>query len=635
MKSRTQRHPVEPPVDVDALIVEGLRAHQDGRLSEASALYDQALKARPDHADALNLAGACAFAQGKIEAAIRLISRAVAALPTHFDAYMNLAEAQRTAGRLREAIDTCRKALLGKPDFVDAHARLAVLLSETGAFDQALAHANVALALAPETVEALCGKGLALLRLQRFVQADAVYARAVDLAPDNLSALTGWAALLAQNDRIDEAAALYRRAADLAPGDASIVAALGSAVERGGDTAGAISVFDRALGLAPRSADILYRRAAALRDTGDFAAAELGFRSSLACDADFSPAILALVRMKRFDHDAAEGRRLSRLVADDARPMPYRVQAGFALADLLDRAGDPDGAFKHYTEANGLQMKAHAERRDRFDAAELRAMVQQTEASLAREYSEHTADWGDPTEQPVFVVGLPRSGTSLVEQICASHSEVVGAGELSAILNAARRIAAANTDRERLADWDRTAARAEAQRHAQVLEALGAGARRVVDKTPLNIMRLGLIGAMFPQARVIWCHRDPRDVVVSNHTLYFGRGNSYSTDQRNCAYAVRQIERMGAAWERHSRLAILNVTYEELVGDLDNQVRRIVDFLGLAWEPACLEFYKTDRRIDTPSSWQVRQPIYSSSIGRWQRYEQHLGPMFQALAAPL
>jgi tetratricopeptide (TPR) repeat protein len=635
MTSRPQRHTTAIPVDVDALIVDGLQAHRDGRLSVASDLYARALKLRPDHADALNLAGACAFAQGQTEAAIRLISRAVAALPTHFDAYINLAEAQRGAGRVRDAVDTCRKALAGKPDFVDAHARLSVLLNETGAFDQALAHANVALALDPETVEALCGKGVALLRLQRFVEADAAYARGVDLAPENLSALTGWAALLALNDQIDEAAALYRRAADVAPGNASVIAALGSAVERGGDTLAAVSIFDRALALSPGSADFEQRRAAALRDTGEFAAAEAGLRRSLAADPNFAPAILSLVRMKRFDLDAAEGKRLARLIADKAQPLIHRVQAGFALAELLDQAGDPDEAFRRFTEANGLQAKAHAERGERFDAEGLRGMVEQTEANLAREYSQQTADWGDPTEQPVFVVGLPRSGTSLVEQICASHSQVVGAGELTAVLNAARRIVAANVGRERLADWDPAIVRAESARHARVLEGLGAGARRVIDKTPLNVMRLGLIGAMFPKARVIWCHRDPRDVVVSNHTLYFARGNTYSTDQRNYAYAVRQIERMGAAWERHSPLPILNVTYENLVADSDNQVRTIIEFLGLAWEPACLEFHKTDRRVGTPSSWQVRQPIYSSSIGRWRRYEKHLEPMIEALTEAL
>jgi hypothetical protein len=146
-------------------------------------------------------------------------------------------------------------------------------------------------------------------------------------------------------------------------------------------------------------------------------------------------------------------------------------------------------------------------------------------------------------------------------------------------------------------------------------------------------MRLGLIGALFPNARVIWCRRDPRDVVVSNHTMYFGQGNLYSTSQSDCAYFVRQIDRVGECWLRESNMKILPIVYEDLAADIESHARKMIDFLGLAWEPACLEYYKTDRLVDTPSTWQVRQPVYTSSIGRWRRYEKHLGPMLEALAA--
>ena len=635
MNSRRQAPPSPSPDEIDSLIVDGLKAHHAGDLAKAAELYGRALQARPDHADALNLAGACAFAQGQTEAAIRLISRAILALPTHFDAYMNLAEALAHAGRAREAADTCRRALIAKPDFVDAHARLAGLLAEQNAFDQALAHARVALALAPDTVEALCARALVLRRRQKFVEADAAYARALDIAPEDVRALTGRAALLAQVDRTEEAAALYRRALAITPDDAEVVASLGSVVERGGDPKGALALYDQALAIEPGSADILHRRASAIRDTGDFDSAEAGYRHALSADRNHAPSILALVRLKRLDFDAARGKHLARLLADPAQPATHRVQAGFALADLLDRAGDTDAAFSRYAEANRLHEKAHADRGERFDPAELRAGVEQAEARFAQEYARDTAGWGSPTDTPVFVVGMPRSGTTLVEQICASHSEVAGAGELGAIMNAGRAIAAHNEGRDTIADWDPAFARAVADRHAEALARLGKGARRVVDKSPLNLMRLGLIGALYPEARVIWCHRDPRDVIISNYTLYLGQGNLHATDLRHCAYALRQIERLGAAWVRHGKLAVLHVVYEDLVADLDTHVRRIIDFLEVGWEPGCLDFHKTDRRVDTPSSWQVRQPIYTSSIGRWRRYEKHLGPMFEALAAPL
>jgi hypothetical protein len=252
---------------------------------------------------------------------------------------------------------------------------------------------------------------------------------------------------------------------------------------------------------------------------------------------------------------------------------------------------------------------------------------------MAREYAEDTAAWGNPTELPVFVVGMPRSGTTLVEQICASHSQVVGAGELRAMQMMARLIGTHNHGRDHVGEWDADFSRGQADRHANALAQVADGAIRVVDKTPLNLMRLGLICSMYPKARIIWVRRDPRDVVVSNHLMYFGKGNLYSTDQADCAFAVREIDRLGGIWRRELKAPILEVVYEDLVADLDTHVRRIIDFLGLPWEPACLNFQDTDRHVTTPSSWQVRQPIYSSSVGRWRRFEKHLGPMLTELAA--
>jgi hypothetical protein len=145
-------------------------------------------------------------------------------------------------------------------------------------------------------------------------------------------------------------------------------------------------------------------------------------------------------------------------------------------------------------------------------------------------------------------------------------------------------------------------------------------------------MQLGLIGALYPHARVIWCRRDPRDIVVSNHLTYFVRGNLSSTDLADCAFATRWIERLGDIWKRDLKLPILEVVYEDLVADPETHARRLIDFLGLDWELACLDFQGAKRTVTTPSSWQVRQPLYSSSIGRWRRYEKHLGPMLATLA---
>ena len=631
--SAEQAKPSVP--DIDALIMTALQAHQAGRLVEATELYARALKANPDHPDALNLAGACAFARGETEAAIRLISKAIRVHPAHLDAYVNLAEALEKAGRISEAIETCRRALALSPAFADAHVRLAGLLAECGPYDQAVIHADAALETEPDLVEALRAKGKALWRLQDYLAAEKAYTRALALAPDDLRSLTGYATFLTAIDRSAEAAELYRRSHTLAPKHAQILMFWAHALERSNDLDGALAVYDRALALAPNSAEILSYRAGLLRDMGDFDSAEAGFREALAIDPNHSPAIYALVRMKRFEFDGPQRERIEALVSDPSLAGGLRVQAGFALGELLDRAGDPDAAFERYAEANRLHRSLYPAAGHRADPATLLQAIRTAEQGLALEYARDTGAWGSHTDLPVFVVGLPRSGTSLVEQICASHSQVVGAGELAAIAEAQRVLEAHNRGRKRIADWDAAFARAWAKSHALKLTRLANGARRVVDKWPLNFARLHLIGALFPNARVIWCRRDPRDVIVSNYTMFFGDGICQTTDLLEWSRVAMRTERLGSVFARHSKLAILNVAYEELVSDLDRHVRRIIDFLGLDWEPGCLDFDKTTRRVGTPSSWQVRQPVYTSSIGRWRRYEKHLGPMFEALAEPL
>lgn len=633
--AKANRSPVQsaPGVDVAGLVDAGLQHHLAGELDKAQALYNQALRADPDSADALNLSGAIAFTSKRIDDAIRLIGKAIRLKPTHLDAHLNLAEAFETAGRRQEAIETCQKAFVVAPDFAECHARLARLQAADGAYGLALAHARVALALDSQSVEALCARGLAFGRLGKFTEADEAYAEALKLEPDSLLALTGRGQFLVERDFVTEPLELYLRAVALRPNDPALLSSTASLLELDGDILGAQAMFRRALEQAPQSAELRFSLGRCLRDNGKFDEAEQLFNEILAKNPKYSPALLGLARIKKLEDTPDQRNRLARLLADKGAPARHRVQAGFALGEVLDKAEDYDGAFANFSTANALYLQHRISKGEVFSRNDLRARIDVIDDHLAAEYAGDTAGWGNPTELPVFVVGLPRSGTTLIEQICASHSQVRGLGEMKDIQLAARTIAEHNAGRHRIGDWDADFARREADRHLGMLEASAQGALRAVDKTPLNLMRLGVIGAMYPNARVIWCRRDPRDVVVSNHTLFFGAGNLFSTDQSDCAYAVRQTDRLGHIWRKHSKLRILEVGYEDLVADLDTHVRRITDFLELDWEPQCLNFHQTERHVDTPSSWQVRQPIYSSSVGRWRRFEKHLDPMLRTLAA--
>jgi len=251
---------------------------------------------------------------------------------------------------------------------------------------------------------------------------------------------------------------------------------------------------------------------------------------------------------------------------------------------------------------------------------------QKVDESIARwtpDFFARTRDWGEPSELPVFIVGMPRSGTSLVEQIASSHPDVFGAGELRDIANISKSLSWSQCQPGPIKD----AARKQLDR----LLALGGSALRAIDKMPSNVKHLGLIATLFPSARVILCRRDPRDTCLSCFFQHFGVGNLFSFDLREYGHLYVHTDRLAAHWLKVLPLPILQVQYEDLVADLEGQSRRLISFLGLPWNPACLDFHRAERIVQTFSAWQVRQPIYTRSVGRWRNYQRHLGPLFEAL----
>jgi hypothetical protein len=225
------------------------------------------------------------------------------------------------------------------------------------------------------------------------------------------------------------------------------------------------------------------------------------------------------------------------------------------------------------------------------------------------------------------VVGHPRSGSSLIEQILASHSKVFGAGEITDVGEIRVRLSQliqTDSPRHMQRHWHRQ----QANLHLARLAMRAPGAHRVIDKMLANIFNLGLIAILFPKARIIYCRRDPRDTGLSCFFQLFENYNLLFTyDLADCAAHQREIDRLTAHWKRVVELRTLDVDYEQLIANPQEQTRRLIDFVGLDREPNCLEFHKTDRPVLTRSFWQVRQPIYTQSINRWKNYERHLGPL--------
>jgi tetratricopeptide (TPR) repeat protein len=608
----------------------GFAHHRAGRLDRAAALYRKALRHDPDDANALHLLGVAAYQSGQIATALGLFERALPALPDLPDLHLNYGNALREAGRVVEALASYRRAIALKPDYGIAHNNLAGALNELMEFAAGLASAESAIELSPEFFDSHVNRADALIGLGRSSEAEAPLRRALELAPDRAESHRDLGWVLARLGRFEEALACHQQAIALAPEDATMHYALAAVRHLAGDLAASEAGFRRALALAPAYAAAWHALGDVLRDAGRLAEAAACFRRALDLDPDNPEFSLSLAVTGQPAPDETRLRHLRALLENPERNGADRVAAGFALGTWLDGAGCCDEAFPCFATANALYRRQRAEAGERFDVEALRRQVGELIAFATREWFAAVAGFGNRSPAPVFIVGMPRSGTSLVEQIAASHPRVFGAGErpdMSAIGKALLGPHRGNL----IGRWDRRLIRQLADGHIAQLHALSGGATRVLDKMPDNIFLLWLVAVLFPAARVVHCRRDLRDVCLSCYFHRFTEGHLYAYDLEDCALRALEIERLAVHWLEALPLPMLVVDYERLVADPEGESCRLIEFLGLDWDPACLDFHRTERPVFTASAWQVRQPLYRHSVGRWRRYESHLRPLLRVL----
>ena len=616
--------------DVSRDFQTGFEHHQAGRIDQAEPLYRKVLKRAQNHYHALHLLGMIAHDRGRDEDAVHLISRALALSPNFADAHLNLGSALRGLDRLDEAAASYRRAIAQRPDFALAYCNLSIILNLQGAFDAALENADRALELMPELADAVVNRAIALNGQRRFAEAEIAYRSALALQPNRADLLSDLGRILTELGRVDEAIARHQRAVELAPDSAIAHYLYAQALVYADDPYAAETSCRRAVSLDPNFAPAWSDLGQTLVALGRFDEAQSCFRRALELDPDLPHAYAGLALIGQQADSDAQLRRLRTLVGSSDRPLLTRIDAGFALGMLLDNADRFDEAFPCFAEANARLGQLLAASGEAFDRASFRQQVNSLIAACTPElYSAIDGD-GTPSEAPVFIVGMPRSGTSLVEQIAATHSHVTSAGELKNIGRIVEAVQAHGQGRQ-MEELEPDLARRLADDYVEYLRNRGRGAARIVNKMPDNIFHLGLIGVLFPAARVIFTRRDARDTCLSCYFRRFGDAVAWSCNLVDCGMRALEVERLADHWRRVLPLRMLTVDYERLVADLEGESRRLIEFLGLDWEPACLEFYKTERPVLSASGWQVRQPLSSRSIGRWRHYERHLGPLLAVL----
>ena len=511
----------------------------------------------------------------------------------------------------------------------------ACLLAHQGRHAQALPHFQWVAQAQPQEPGVQHLLGLTLQRMGRNSLALAPLRRAHALAPDNARTLEALAEAEFHAGHPDDAWPLWQMLLRQRPDDLHVLQRGAETLNRLGRSDQALALLQQASQRQPRAGDLWMVMGQTAEDLGDRDIARQAYATALALQPDWAFPISGLLGLDRGKASDALVEQATGLMARPALEDRDRALLGYELGKTLD-------GRQRYDEAMVCWHDANAARRRMTGVPDLAAHERQAERLMAntRTLAAHAnGGWrGSADRRPVFIVGMPRSGTTLTEQLLAAHPGVHGCGELPDLFLIANRFAIAGTS----TTWPEldTPALADAELEDAARRYLRAASRdasadavRLVDKAPLNFFLLDLVARLFPHAHVVWCRRDPRDIAISVYGENFALEERLSTDLADIGRYINLQTRLMRHWQAHSPLPVFELCYEQLAVEPEPVARRLLAFLGLDWNPGVLEFHRSGRGVQTPSRWQVKQPIHTRSISRWRHYQRHLAPLLEVLDA--
>jgi tetratricopeptide (TPR) repeat protein len=580
--------------DVAETMVAARAAANIGLLSKALSLALSAVKRRPLSFEPLFFAARTLQRLGRDAESVNYYERAIRANDRSAEAHHNLGCALLTAKRISEAAVILRRAHRLRPDYAPTLDALGFAVAELGDPLEALTLLERSLAIDDASPSTQCRLGNVLLRLHRYDDALARFETALALAPDSAELHDGLGVALSRLERLEEAAVAYRRALDCDPAYANTASNFGKTLLEIGDIDEAMIWLDRAIELEPRN--------------GSF----------------YLPLVTGGSKPIKPAHVDAM-KRLGESI--DSLPRAEQIDLHFALGNVFEREGRIEEAFRHFLAGNALKRAGI-----HYDEHAALAYVRSLESAFGNPMMEELRGCGDDSERPIFIVGMPRSGSTLVEQLLAAHPAVAGAGEIGVLGPIVREDWAAMSASS--IDELRAEVRLIGRRYLRETDRLSGQAIRLTDKTLEHIQLVPLIHVMLPNARIIHIGRDDLDTCFSSFATCFADHKvPFSYDLRELGtYYARNIALM-QRWRRFvppDRL--LDVVYETLVDNFEAEARRIVAFCGLPWDPACLAFHEARRPVRTASNLQVRQPLYRNAVGRAQPFIPYLEPLMEAMS---
>ncbi|MDX1549078.1 MAG: sulfotransferase [Lysobacter spongiicola] len=561
-----------------------------GEILRAEQLLESHVMHRPSDASAHRLLGVIALQARRMEAAAAHLQRASELLP-------------------RNPVLRCE---LGK------------VLAQTGQMEQALRCFEQAAEAAPDEVEPWLLIGVTAGRMGR--TRDAVHAlrKAHSLSPSQPMVQRELAERLFEAGDAPGSLPLWTHIAKADPSDVHARLRLGETLSRLGMHRDAVSNYRDAVSTSPDVADLWLALGQALEDDGDRDGARRAYQTALDLKTDWALPLSALLGLGQGDGSSQLVAQAQRLQAGAALGDADRALIGYELGKVLDSLGDHAAAFASWADANRARRRTAGP----MDREALEQWVADALASSPAEAEGPDFAAGED-ESLVFIVGMPRSGTTLTEQIIAAHPLAIGCGELPDMALIAQRADAAGKPpypSGLLREWA-DSYMSSVRRHAE-----GTAKTRFVDKAPLNFFHLPLIASMFPRARVIWMRRDPRDIALSIYSQNFSPDARFATDLCDLGHYINAHVRLMRHWTKTLPISLLEMDYHSLAQEPETQARKLLEFIGLDWDERCLDFHRSKRGVQTPSRWQVKEPVHTRSLGRWHRHEGSLQPLIEVLS---
>ena len=622
----------EFPEDANFLAVLGAALNRQNRAPEAERVLYKAVDVDPGYAKAHEALGHALLAQQRPDDAVVALRQALLLNPALESAQVTLSQALLSVGREQEAKSVFDEFLCKRPRwqrFAEAAEQ-----HRLRRFEEAEAIYRELLRSDPDDVTVLRLFGVLAIDAAHFRNAALLLRRAVKRAPDFRVAWLDLCRAQTELHDLDDAVTSARRAIQLDPDRVGGYIALGNALARSSRADEAIDAYGRASAIRPDHAEVYLGLGNVLKTVGRQAEAIAAYREGIRLRAGYAELYWSLSNLKTFRFEPDEVRAMERALESDGLSNDAIVHFCFALGKAWEDDGDHARAFAYFERGNSLRRAE-----EHYDPVNAEQLGERIRDMFTPEFVRSHQDCGFADVAPIFIIGLPRSGSTLIEQILASHSQVEATQELPEGGRLVRFI-----DRQRIGgrsfpeavrEFTRTAFVELGERYERETRRYRSGYPRFVDKMPNNFALVGLLQLAMPNARFINARRDPRDTCLSCYKQLFARGQSFTYDLMELGDYYVEYQRMIDHWHDVLPGRVLDVQYEDVVAELEVQTRRILEFCALPWEDACLRFHATERPVRTASSEQVRRPIYSGAVGVWRNYETQLAPLIDVLAPVL